>query len=1167
MRQHSPISRHVYVRAIAWMSVVLLASIPAFPAFAAHGDERPDLVIETARYIPDAGQFELVIRNAGDAPTTIATGVWFDWLDRNGKLTADDGAVIPILPAGAVYRTVFTRDARLQVGLRSYLFDLYRNRPVLSDRGIDRIRLTIDKPTGSKPNGSVIESDETNNVAMVMPLPPQFELQGLLPQYDPANALKFSVENFGVGTARAPIPVAITWRNADDQAMGVPMTLDIPNDLLASGAGQPSAFAFTSSTFPDIHAAVTNPPADARKIRVTIDPDQTIPQLLDRKKLTGVASLPIVPPPNASRPDLVIDTARYIPDAGEFALIVRNAGDAPTTIATSVWFDWLDRDGASAVGDGVVVPPLAVGAVYEETIQANLLLPIGLPAYLFDLYANRPILNGRGIDRIRLTIDQPTGAQPNGGVIESDETNNTFTVTPLPPQLHIGGVTYEIPGGISMMVSNFGVGIARVPIPVSLEFLDDAGQRMGAPIPAVMGADGVDLHPLGEGDPVTATFTSAAFPDVHAIMVNPPLDARELRITIDPERTVAQLGDRSRLTRTVPVPPIPRSSDATLAALIEDLAGDMNPAFDSAMLTYALAADAAESRVTITPTARDANAQVTVDGEPVARGASVVRDLRDGENDIAVVVTAEDGTTQRTYTLTVTRAAAPLPPPVAPVATPAAFATPEDTVFTGQLAATIADGATATFAVERTTEFGTLAVRADGQFTYTPNADAFGADSFTFTVDDGIARSDPATVAITVESQNDAPTVRFDGGVLAVRAGETVSGTVIANDREGDALTMRVGEPPRSGVVDITAAGVFTYTATPDVVGMVTFTVIANDERADSDPITISVDVAPAPAPALPEPPPAEPPPVPAEPFLSGIRENANTDLTPAFQPNVTAYDLAVDHDVAAITLSLSVGDGTDTRVRVNGTDVNSGSSVVIELASGATTTVDAIVRSTGGGSDRTYTVRIARAAIPPGLVLSRGGGGFIVDTSPSPHGALTSDAPATPVFVNPLTVGSDAPAPAPVPVPSSAVAAPPVIAPIAAVLGTKITSNADNLIASLRPGVRSAKVRDLQRELQRLGFFPTHQSITTYYGPVTQRAVAEYRKSAGSTPKVVALGTKIANIDALIATLRPGMRHARVRELQRELQKLGYFPKTRATTTFYGPVTEQAVERYQRAA
>src|SRR5207244_354111 len=58
---------------------------------------------------------------------------------------------------------------------------------------------------------------------------------------------------------------------------------------------------------------------------------------------------------------------------------------------------------------------------------------------------------------------------------------------------------------------------------------------------------------------------------------------------------------------------------------------------------------------------------------------------------------------------------------------------------------------------------GTLVLNANGSYTYTPNANFFGTDSFTYhAVDSDGATSNVATVTITVNEVNDAPVASDD---------------------------------------------------------------------------------------------------------------------------------------------------------------------------------------------------------------------------------------------------------------------------------------------------------------------------------------------------------------------------------------------------------------------
>src|SRR6185503_18692251 len=85
--------------------------------------------------------------------------------------------------------------------------------------------------------------------------------------------------------------------------------------------------------------------------------------------------------------------------------------------------------------------------------------------------------------------------------------------------------------------------------------------------------------------------------------------------------------------------------------------GVFSPTFASATTAYTDAVGNTITSVTVTPTASDPNATIKVNGTIVASGtASGAINLNVGANTINVVITASDGTTTKTYTVTVTRA-------------------------------------------------------------------------------------------------------------------------------------------------------------------------------------------------------------------------------------------------------------------------------------------------------------------------------------------------------------------------------------------------------------------------------------------------------------------------------------------------------------------------------
>jgi VCBS repeat-containing protein len=99
----------------------------------------------------------------------------------------------------------------------------------------------------------------------------------------------------------------------------------------------------------------------------------------------------------------------------------------------------------------------------------------------------------------------------------------------------------------------------------------------------------------------------------------------------------------------------------------------------------------------------------------------------------------------------------------APVAGNDAYSTDEDTALivaaNGMLGNdTDAEGNLLTAVLETGPAHGSLTLNTDGSFTYTPDANYNGTDSFTYRASDGAANSNIATVSLTVTPVNDAPT-------------------------------------------------------------------------------------------------------------------------------------------------------------------------------------------------------------------------------------------------------------------------------------------------------------------------------------------------------------------------------------------------------------------------
>ena len=187
----------------------------------------------------------------------------------------------------------------------------------------------------------------------------------------------------------------------------------------------------------------------------------------------------------------------------------------------------------------------------------------------------------------------------------------------------------------------------------------------------------------------------------------------------------------------------------------------------------------------------------------------------------------------------------------APVATNDAYNTNEDTALVIAPAGVLGndtdvdmDPLTATVVTGPTN--GNLVLNADGSFTYTPNANFNGLDSFTYVANDGSVDSAPATVNITVNAVNDAPVAADDAYATNMNSALVIAPVgVLGNDTDVDMdpLTAAVVTGPTNGILTLNPDGSFTYTPNMGYTGPDSFTYVANDGSVDSAPATVNITV------------------------------------------------------------------------------------------------------------------------------------------------------------------------------------------------------------------------------------------------------------------------------------------------------------------------------------
>ncbi|HKI64047.1 MAG TPA: Ig-like domain-containing protein, partial [Burkholderiales bacterium] len=179
----------------------------------------------------------------------------------------------------------------------------------------------------------------------------------------------------------------------------------------------------------------------------------------------------------------------------------------------------------------------------------------------------------------------------------------------------------------------------------------------------------------------------------------------------------------------------------------------------------------------------------------------------------------------------------------APVADDAAASTNEDTPLDGILVALDVDNTTLSYSLVADAGHGTVDVQTDGSYLYTPAADYFGDDSFSFKANDGALDSNTATVSLTVNPVNDAPVA--DDAAASTNEDTPLDGILVALDVDSTDLTYSLVADAGHGAVAVQSDGSYLYTPEANYNGEDSFTFVANDGQDDSNVATVSLMVNP----------------------------------------------------------------------------------------------------------------------------------------------------------------------------------------------------------------------------------------------------------------------------------------------------------------------------------
>jgi len=313
--------------------------------------------------------------------------------------------------------------------------------------------------------------------------------------------------------------------------------------------------------------------------------------------------------------------------------------------------------------------------------------------------------------------------------------------------------------------------------------------------------------------------------------------------------------------------------------------------------------------------------------------------------------------------------------------------TPEDNALSGQLTATDVDQDTLTFTLAADAGHGTVTVNADGTFSYVPDADWYGIDSFTFSVDDGAGGTDTATVTLNVGAVPDLPVLSIatasgaEDSAIALGIAADVPGTealseiTITGVPDGAVLSLGTQTGDDTWIIggaDLDDLGSLTVTPPADFSGDMDLSVTATSTDGGIASAGMAVAVTP----------------VPDLPVLTITAASGAEDSAISLS---VAADVPGAEDVASITISgvpegasLSAGaDNGDGTWTLSPDDLD-GLTISPPANSSADFNLSVTATSTDGGTASAgMTVAVAAVADIPTLDvsdISLGGGGLPTD-------------------------------------------------------------------------------------------------------------------------------------------------------------------------------------------
>jgi len=192
------------------------------------------------------------------------------------------------------------------------------------------------------------------------------------------------------------------------------------------------------------------------------------------------------------------------------------------------------------------------------------------------------------------------------------------------------------------------------------------------------------------------------------------------------------------------------------------------------------------------------------------------------------------------------------------------------------------DGDCLTVTLQGTPGNGTVTLEADGTFTYVPNTDFVGQDTFCYEVTDGNGGCAMAEVCIEVlPPANQGPDAQDDFDQTSFET--AVEGNVLGNDNDpdGNELSTALVTSTTNGTISLDANGDYVYTPNDGFVGQDSFVYELTDGEGGCDTAEVTIDVAP-----------------PANEAPEAVKDDYTTWENEAVEGNVLDNDVDPDGDV-----------------------------------------------------------------------------------------------------------------------------------------------------------------------------------------------------------------------------------------------------------------------------